>query len=83
MPKRSSRQPASAMACIISVVDEIDPAEGFPVDVQPAPPELAAEVHDLLLAGDEELVLEEEQVHAGLVVQDCHLLDDVRPALRE
>ena len=36
-----------------------------------------AECHNLLFAGDEEFILEEEEVDAGLVVQDLHLGDDV------
>ena len=66
MPKRSSTQPLSAMARIISSSTRFTRPKAFHCTFRPRRLQLAAELHHLPLAGDEELVLEEEQVHARL-----------------
>ena len=59
------------------LVGQVDAREGLPAQRSSGATEHVAEAHHRLLRGDEELVLEEEEVHPCALVHLAHLRDSV------
>ncbi len=59
-------------------VGEVDAPEGLPHQLEPRALEFLAEVEDAVAPGDEELVLEQDQLGARPFMQQAHLLDYIQ-----
>ena len=77
MPKRSSTQPVAAIARIISSSTRLTRPKAFHCTFSPRRSSSSQNRMHLRLSGNEELVLEEKEVHARRAVQKLHFVDDV------